>query len=252
MMERRPNGYELSRRWFDFCFENPDKIKPHHTAIYFFAVEHCNRLGWKRMFGFPTTMAMEALGISSYNTYINAFNDLVKFGFIELIEKSKNQYSSNIIALSNFDEALDEALDKALSKHGTKQRESTIQSTIQSTVQSTVSINKQLNNITIKQGTIYSDEFEKVWNLYTRRGSKKKAFVEWKKMTDFERDTALAHIPIYIATFYDDEDKQYIAHFDRYLRDELYYQDVVPRVKKYRMTEDDRKREDMQRLGFVI
>ena len=119
------NSYDLSRKWFDWSFENPERINPNHTALYFFIIEHCNRLGWKEKFGLPTTMAKEAIGIRSYNTYINTLNDLVQFGFVKLIEKSKNQYSSNIIALSNFDKAHDKALDKALIKHGTKQREST-------------------------------------------------------------------------------------------------------------------------------
>lgn len=119
-----PNGYELSRNWFDWCFENPEKITPNHTALYFFCIEHCNRLGWKEKFGIPTTMAKEAIGIRSYNTYIKTLNDLVVFGFIKLVEKSKNQYSSNIIALSNFDKAYSKALDKALIKHTTKQGES--------------------------------------------------------------------------------------------------------------------------------
>ena len=118
------NSYDLSRKWFDWTFENPERINPNHTALYFFIIEHCNRLGWKEKFGLPTTMAKEAIGIRSYNTYINTLNDLVEFGFVNLIEKSKNQYSSNIIALSNFDKAHDKALDKALIKHGTKQRES--------------------------------------------------------------------------------------------------------------------------------
>lgn len=118
------NSYDLSRKWFDWSFENPERINPNHTALYFFIIEHCNRLGWKEKFGLPTTMAKEAIGIRSYNTYINTLNDLVQFGFINLIEKSKNQYSSNIIALSNFDKAPNKALDKALIKHGTKQRES--------------------------------------------------------------------------------------------------------------------------------
>ena len=118
------NGYELSRNWFDWCFENPEKIKPNHTALYFFAVEHCNRLGWKKKYGMPTTMAMEAIGIKSYNTYINTLNDLVDWGFIEMIQRSKNQYSANIVALSNFDKALDKALDKAFIKHTSKQSES--------------------------------------------------------------------------------------------------------------------------------
>jgi hypothetical protein len=118
------NGYELSRNWFDWCFENPEKIKPNHTALYFFAVEHCNRLGWKKKYGMPTTMAMEAIGIKSYNTYINTLNDLVEWGFVEMIQRSKNQYSANIVALSNFDKALDKALDEALIKHASKQSES--------------------------------------------------------------------------------------------------------------------------------
>lgn len=119
------NSYDLSRKWFDWTFENPERINPNHTALYFFIIEHCNRLGWKEKFGLPTTMAKEAIGIRSYNTYINTLNDLVEFGFVKLIEKSKNQYSSNIVALSNFDKAPNKALDKAMIKHDTKQREST-------------------------------------------------------------------------------------------------------------------------------
>lgn len=141
--KKRFNSYELSRAWFDFCFENPEKIKPNHTAIYFFCVEHCNRLGWKRKFGLPTSMVKDAVGIRSYNTYKKTLDDLVEWGFIEMIEYSKNQYSSNIIALSNFDKALNKALDKALIKHSTKQSEST--------VQSIDSIIKQINNRTINK-----------------------------------------------------------------------------------------------------
>ena len=127
------NSYSLSRNFFNWCFEHSKEIKPTHIAIYFFAIEHCNRMGWKDNFGFSTNMAMEATGIKSYNTYINAFNNLVNWGFIKLLEKSKNQWSSNIIALSKNDKALDKALIKHVTKHVTKQSESTVQSTVQST-----------------------------------------------------------------------------------------------------------------------
>ena len=130
-------GYDLSRDWFDFCYENPEKICPSHTALYFFAIEHCNRLGWKPKFGLPTEMTKEAIGIKSTHTYIKIFNDLVEFGFFKLIEKSKNQYSSNIIALSKNDKALYKALDKAQTKHYTKHE--------QITIQSNDTINKLLN-----------------------------------------------------------------------------------------------------------
>jgi hypothetical protein len=122
-------GYEISRAWWDFAFANPERIKPVHSALLFFAIEHCNRLGWKEKFGLPSQMAMEAIGIGSYNTYIPAFNDLCEWGFFTLIQKSKNQYSSSVIALSIFDKATDKALDKALIKHDTKHCESTEQST---------------------------------------------------------------------------------------------------------------------------
>jgi hypothetical protein len=135
--------FKLTRNFWDFAFENPEKIKPNHCALYLFIVEHCNRLGWKRKFGLPTTMAKDAIGIRSYNTYINTLNDLVAFELIEMIEVSKNQYSSNIVAISNFDKALDKALDKASIKHVTKQSESTIQSI--DSIDKHIT-NKQINN----------------------------------------------------------------------------------------------------------
>ncbi|HDZ04867.1 hypothetical protein LCGC14_0371110 [marine sediment metagenome] len=77
MNEQKLNGYELSRDWFDFCFENPERTRPIHTAIYFFAIEHCNRLGWKEKFGFPSQMVMEAIGVKNWRTYSKAFNKVV-------------------------------------------------------------------------------------------------------------------------------------------------------------------------------
>ena len=134
------NGYELSRDWFDFTFMNPEIVRPIHTAIYFFAIEHCNRLGWKDKFGFPSQMAMEAVGVKNWRTYSKALNEIVEWGFIKMVQTSKNQYSSNIIAIVKNTKATTKALDKALSKH--KQKQDTKHS------QSTVSINKQYNNIT--------------------------------------------------------------------------------------------------------
>lgn len=142
------NGYDLSRKWFNFSFENPEKVKPIHTAIFFFACEHYNRLGGKEKFGFPSQMTMDAIGVKSYTTYGKALNDLSDWGFIFFIERSKNQYSANIISIvaaSKFDIARDKALDKATIKHVSKHCESIIQST--------VSIDKPLTNKPINQET---------------------------------------------------------------------------------------------------
>src|SRR5690606_25269721 len=147
------SGYELSRNFWDWSFANPEKVKPIHSAIYFFAIEHCNRLGWKNKFGFPSQMVMEAIGVKNWRTYSAGLSDLVDFGFIKMVEVSKNQYSSNIIAIVNFTKAHTKALDKALQKHSTKHS------------QSTVSINKQYNK---EQLTINDDEKKvvEIFNLY--------------------------------------------------------------------------------------
>lgn len=200
-------GYELSRNWFDWCFENPEKINPNHTALYFFICEHSNRMGGKTKFGLPTTMAKDAIGIRSYNTYIKTLNDLVEFGFIELIEKSKNQYSSNIVALSKFNKAHNKAhnkaLDKALIKHGTKQ--------VESTQQSIDSIDKQINN---KQITIdIYPTFEDFWNLYDNKQDKKACEKKWNLLTQTEKEEIMNYLPEYIKSTPDKKFRKYPETF---------------------------------------
>jgi len=177
--------YELSRNFWDFAFENPELVKPTHIAIYFFALEHCNRLGWKDKFGLPTSMVIDAIGVKSYHAYKKHFDDLATWGFIKVIQYSRNQYSSNVISLSVALSKNNKALDKALSKHSTKQ----LESTVQSTGQSTDSIDKQEtnNNITIEPLTIA----EKVWiELNCFSENSKSLWIDlcnskkWKKKTE--------------------------------------------------------------------
>lgn len=145
-------GYEYSRNFFDWAFENPDINTPNHTATYMWIIDKWNRSGQVQKLVLPSSESMAAIGVKSYNTYIKVLQDLIEFGFIEMIQKSKNQFTANIIALSNFDKALDKALDKAMIKHTTKQHESTIQSTDESNY----SIYKQSNKVTIEQSNIDS------------------------------------------------------------------------------------------------
>lgn len=110
------NGYNLTRKWFDFKFDNPGVARSSHTELYFYIVDLWNRLGQKEKFGLPTAVTMECLGIGSYNTYKKTLNDLIEFGFVILIQESLNQYKSKIIAISNNDKATDKATDKPLDK----------------------------------------------------------------------------------------------------------------------------------------
>ena len=110
------NVYELLRNWYNFKFENPSKTKSIHSDLFCYLIDKWNRLGQKKEFGLPTTMTMELLNIGSYNTYKKTLDDLIEFGFVKIVQESKNQYQSKIIALSKIDNASDKALDKATIK----------------------------------------------------------------------------------------------------------------------------------------
>lgn len=75
-------------------------------------------------------MTKDAIGISNYRTYSNTLSDLIEWWFIKEIQKSKNQYSSTIIAIVENTEANTKALDKALQKHSQKQSISTVYGTV--------------------------------------------------------------------------------------------------------------------------
>lgn len=209
--EEKISGYDLSRNWFDWCFENPELISPNHSAIYFFAVEHCNRLGWKKKFGFPTQMAMDAIGIKKHETYIRYFNDLVSWGFFVLIQKSKNQYSSNIISIGSAIIKNGEALGKAIRKHTGKQ--------IETIGESNSSVNKP---ITIEPITIepINIEFDIFWKSYpiSRRTKKQKCEVFWKKLKDEEREFIVKNLNKYISS----KEEQFLKLTYSFFKEEKY------------------------------
>lgn len=153
------NGYDLSRRWFDFAFENPALIAPGHGALHHWLVEYNNRMGWVREFAMPPHLAMAAIGVSSYNTYKKLLSDLAEWDFVRVVQEGKNQYTPTVLALSKNDKASDKALDEALTKQRIKHSESTCQSTVEA-----------LDPITInsKQGTLNQETENTAANAASR------------------------------------------------------------------------------------
>lgn len=158
------NYYSLMRNFWDFAFVNPELIKPNHCAIYCYAVDQCNRLGWKAKFGFPAQTAMDAVGIVSFKTYSKTLSELIEMGFIELIVKTKNQHTANIIALVNFTEAIDKALDRAILQQVQSDTEASLkQGQSNSTIDRQIyqSTNKQINqSITENKNQIIISELK--------------------------------------------------------------------------------------------
>lgn len=183
-MKNKLNSYQLSRFFWDFAFENPSKIKPIHCAIYFFSIEHCNRLGWKKEFGLPTSMVIEAIGVKSYSVYKTAFDDLVKYNFFDVIQYSKNQYSSNIIALKEnykanakaHTKATTKALDKAILKQRQKQSNSIVSIDKQETIeQETINNTNTIKSFDFKKAFLDLDVDVKILDDWLKVRKTKKA-----------------------------------------------------------------------------
>lgn len=221
------NSYELSKGFFDWCYENPEKISPNHAAIYFFAIDHCNRLGWKEKFGFPTQMTMDAIGIKKHHTYSRYFNDLVEWGFFKLVQKSSNQYSSNIISLKSAMPKNGKALSKANKKHAAKQPEST--------GHGSGCIDKLLT-LNLKTVEQYFDLF---WSKYPNKISKQKAKGVFTKLTDTEIQTILNTIDSFVK--YKPFPEYTHPHPTTYLNQKR-WQDEIPTIlpdqKKPQITRD--------------
>ena len=89
------------------------------------------------------------------------------------------------------------------------------------------------NNLTNHQPNQYKEKensqkekekslFEECWIAYNRKGSKKKSFDQWQRLTKKEKATILQHIKVYVST----RDKQFQKDFERYLRDKT-FNDIV-------------------------
>lgn len=152
-------GYELSRDWFDFCFDNPELISTTHSALYFFILEHRSRMGQKDKFGFPRRMAMDALAIKSQKTYSQAFEDLASWGFIKVLQESKNQWSANIIQVVKSRQKGTGALKKASNKHAQKHTETGNFAMVKNTTAPTTAPTTALAEASPEQAECYSKKY---------------------------------------------------------------------------------------------
>jgi len=200
MEKEKTSIYILIKDWFDWCKHNRDKNNPTLSALYFWIIEKCNSLGWVNSFGLPTDEAMHILGIGSYNTYKKNLLLLQEIGFINIIEFSKNQYTSNVIGLSKFDKAGSKHLTKqmqstseALDKAGSKQIE--YNNTI-NTIK-TINTNKDKNSIThFDNASVFS--FNQFWEAYGKKKDKFKAEKIYNKLSEQDRGKIKNTIATYL------------------------------------------------------
>jgi hypothetical protein len=191
--------FELSRNYWAKAPDNG--AKPFHHALYFYILNRANALMWKPTFGIPTGYTLEMMGTTSYKTYIQALEDLERFGLIEIVERAKNQHTSNVIALVEFTKATTEADTKADSKQ------------LPTHIQHNNTVKTIENRKDKKTLPVYTDEFLKFWNIYPRKEAKPDAFKAFKKIKADELDKILRHVPM----FCHGKEPQFIPHPASYL-----------------------------------
>jgi len=206
-------GYEFSRNFFDWSFENPDLINSNDIALFCWFIEKNNRCGWSEKFSVTSTENMSACGFKTYPPYKKAFDNLVKLGFINLIRKSANQHQTNIIALSKIAKATTKALDKALLKQPLKH--------IESNSESTFDIIKQQ---TVNQEPITID-FNIFWELYGNKTGRKKCEAKWGRLKIATQELILKTLPDFLA--YKPFESYTHPNPETYLNNER-WNDVIP------------------------
>ena len=90
--------------------------------------------------------------------------------------------------------------------------------------------------------------FEHVWNLYQKkRGDKAKLKKKWEKLSVADKQSALRHIPLYVAST---PDKQYRKDFGTYINNSSWNDEIIP-YNNYGQ-KNDSKQEAMQHIADDI
>lgn len=173
------NGYTFSRAWYGFVSENRELVKPTHTALFFWIVELWNRLGQPKSFGLPTSEAQHHSCISSHTTFTTTITDLINWGFLVVNQKSKNQYSANIVSVclpKNWQSNL-----KAKAKHYIERDAEQLKSI--------VDINKPIKPLKIKKVVFtkptWIDVAKYIYSYLNENASKDKIAAEAKNFVDY-------------------------------------------------------------------
>jgi hypothetical protein len=182
--------------------------------LYFFLLHKCNSLKWKNPFNQSTQFVCAFLGINR-NALTERRNSLSQLGLISFKEgdKGKNKPAEYCICIPKCIEkdTLTNTLTNTLTDTKRKLKET-----------------KQNNNlkpsIQLKDDEANENSFEKIWELYERKGNKKTSMQKWANLKNHCREAIFAHVPLYVQST---PDKQYRKNFETYLNQECWNDEVV-------------------------
>lgn len=81
------------------------------------------------------------------------------------------------------------------------------------------------NNININNNL--SNDFEECWNLYQKRGTKKKSQARFDNLTLKNKELIKDHLPKYVKNHLENDKMQYLPYFEKYINEEK-WNDILP------------------------
>jgi len=91
---------------------------------------------------------------------------------------------------------------------------------------------------------VENENFEQFWNMYDRKEGKQAAMREWDKLTPNEQALVLEHAKKYVAA----RAKLYRAKPEKYLREKMFYDDIVQEDKPELIPDDSVRKHPSYRL----
>jgi len=89
-------------------------------------------------------------------------------------------------------------------------------------------LREYLKSIVIPEDKPINIGFDKFWFAYDKKVNKKEAELAWQRLTDEEREDAMAHVHSYVKAT---PNKKYRKDPDRYLKKRAFYNEIIQEEK---------------------
>jgi hypothetical protein len=238
-----PKRFTETKKWDDPWFEElPSKYK----LFWLYLLDECDHAGvWKVNFRKASFMIGESLEQSEVLRYLSGrvtkidenywiVNKFIEFQYNGLKNDKVGNSIRQILAkhrLTNLLNVLELGATKPLDSpyQGAKDKDKDKDKVMdKDKVKDKDTESELLNKKSVPNK--FDPEFESVWDMYGRKGSKKQAYVEWKNLTKEDKQILIDHIPRYVEAH--EAEPQYMKDFERYLKHQTYHSVIIERLRK--------------------
>ncbi len=168
-MKYRIDGFRQIEAFYEWVFNNPDKIRPTHVSLYLFLWNQANRSKWVEWFKCPYDLAMQGACIGNNGTYYRCLDELKKWGLIDY-KKGINNFKAPLINLFQLYDS------EQLTEHVTVPlcEQQTVQQPVQQPVQQYAQQPVHIYNYITNNRKLITDNEKKILTFFESLKSKPK------------------------------------------------------------------------------